>query len=62
MRVKIAEIMATKVVNGKSLHGWSGRQGELRSLKESGRTCMYPVARITPEAKALTMMKVFPSG
>ncbi|XP_025801630.1 fe(2+) transport protein 1-like [Panicum hallii] len=38
------------------------RRGEVRLLKESGSTCMYPVAKMTPDAKALTMTKRLWSG
>ena len=55
MRVPTAETMAMKVVKGNSCHGLSGKHGDSKSARESGRTCMKPVERITPEAKALTI-------
>lgn len=50
------------VGKGNFRHGFSGKQGDVKQSKESGRTCIYPVARITPEANALTIAKGFLSG
>jgi hypothetical protein len=52
MRVSKADSMATKVVKGNFFQGFIGKQSDIKSLKESGNTCMYPVARITPDANA----------
>ena len=40
MSVSTAASMATNAVKGNSAQGLRGRQGEVRSLKESGSTCM----------------------
>lgn len=60
--VKIADSIATKVVKGNFFQGCSGKQSDLKSSKESGITCMYPVARITPEANAFTIANKSFSG
>lgn len=57
-----ADSIAMNVVNGNFLHGYSGKHSDVKQSNESGKTCMYPVARITPEAKALTNTKSFLSG
>ncbi|KAF2312768.1 hypothetical protein GH714_039983 [Hevea brasiliensis] len=54
--------MAANVVNGNFFQGFFGKHSEVKQLKESGNTCMYPVARITPEANALTIENKFLSG
>lgn len=62
MSVKIADNIATNPVNGNLCHGFSAKQLDLNMPKESGKTCMNPVARMIPEAKALMMMKRLRSG
>lgn len=62
MRVSTAESMATNVVNGNFFHGFSGKHTDVKHSNESGSTCMYPVASMTPEAKALTMENKSLSG
>lgn len=62
IRVKIADNIATKPVKGNLCHGFSFKQGDHNMSKESGNTCMNPVARMIPEAKALTMMNRLRSG
>jgi len=47
--------MATKVVKGNFFQGYLGKQSDDKKVKESvRRACMYRIARITPEANALT--------
>ncbi|GER49550.1 inositol hexakisphosphate anddiphosphoinositol-pentakisphosphate kinase 1 [Striga asiatica] len=62
MSVATADSMAAKVENGNLRHGFSGRHGDVRSANESGSTCMYPVASMTPDAKALTRTNMSLSG
>ncbi|QCE02874.1 hypothetical protein DEO72_LG8g890 [Vigna unguiculata] len=62
MRVPMAVHIATKPVKGKSPHGCSFKQGEVRFSKASGNTWMNPVARITPAARAFIKTKIFFSG
>nr|GEV16856.1 hypothetical protein [Tanacetum cinerariifolium] len=54
--------IATNPVKGNLCQGLSGKQLDLSMSKESGKTCMNPVARMMPEAKALMMMKRLRSG
>lgn len=62
IRVTIADNIATNPVKGKFCHGFSFKQGDHNMSKESGNTCMNPVASMIPEAKALTMTKRLRSG
>ncbi|CAA7394202.1 unnamed protein product [Spirodela intermedia] len=62
MRVATEESMATKAEKGNFCHGLLGKHGDCSIAKESGRTCMKPVERMTPEAKAFTTKKRFLSG
>jgi len=62
MRVPMAVHIATNPVKGKSPHGCSLRQGEVRFSKASGNTWMNAVAKITPAAKAFIMKKISFSG
>lgn len=62
MSVTNPESIATNPENGNLCQGFSSRHGELSMSKESGSTCMNPVARIIPEAKALTIAKRSRSG
>lgn len=62
MSVKIADNIATNPVNGNLCHGLSAKQLDLNMSKESGKTCMNPVARMMPEAKALIMINKLRSG
>ena len=62
MSVKIADNIATKPVKGNLCHGLSAKQLDLNMSKESGKTCINPVAKMMPEAKALTITKRLRSG
>lgn len=58
----MADIIATKPEKGNLCHGFSLRQFDQSISKESGKTCMKPVARMIPAAKALRMTNMFLSG
>ncbi|KAF2321397.1 hypothetical protein GH714_040986 [Hevea brasiliensis] len=45
--------MAMNVVNGNFFQGFSCKHSDVKPSKESGNTCMHPVARITQEANAV---------
>ena len=62
IRVKIADSIATKPVKGNLCHVFFVKHGDHSMSKESGNTCMNPVARMIPEANALTMMNRLRSG
>lgn len=62
IRVAMADNMATNPENGNLCQGLSFKQLEVSMSNESGNTCMNPVARIIPAAKALTTTKRFLSG
>lgn len=62
MSVKIVDNIATKPVNGNLCQGLSDKQVDLNMSKESGKTCINPVAKMMPEAKALTITKRLRSG
>lgn len=57
-----AASMAMNVEKGNLRHGISGKQGDVKQWNESGKTCIYPVAKITPEANALTIANGLLSG
>jgi hypothetical protein len=58
----MADNIAKNPVKGNLCHGFSGKQLEDNISKESGNTCMNPVARMIPAAKALTITKRLRSG
>lgn len=62
IRVMMAESMATNPVKGNLCHGFSFKQLDDKLSKESGKTCMNPVAKIIPAANDLTMTKRLRSG
>lgn len=62
MSVKMADNIARKPVNGNLCHGLLDKQVDLNMSKESGKTCINPVAKMMPEAKALTITKRLRSG
>lgn len=62
IRVTIADNIARKPENGNLCHGLSFKQLDDNMSKESGKTCMKPVASMMPAAKDLTMRNRFLSG
>ncbi|KAD3642239.1 hypothetical protein E3N88_31463 [Mikania micrantha] len=62
MSVKIADSIATKPVNGNFCHGFLAKQLDLNMPKESGKTCINAVAKMMPDAKALTITNRLRSG
>ena len=62
IRVTMADNIATKPVKGNLCQGCFGKHCDDNMSKESGNTCMNPVARMIPAANDLTITKRLRSG
>lgn len=58
----MTEIIGIKPENGNFPHGFSFKRGDVKLSVSSGRTCINPVAKITPAANALMTKKAFVSA